>query len=114
MELEDDADVDAAVAELVRRSLDVVDVDVGNGAIRLRLALCKTDLGFAPRELRPAAVSVHVRLGEAELRRVELARGVQVAHVVPDERHHNASPGSSRNCFTVVRNCAPVAPSTAR
>src|SRR6266508_2011362 len=64
-------------------------------------------------EFRPRALSIDVRLGEAQLGRVEGSPRVEVAHLVPD-RCHKASPGSSRKAFTSRRNSAPVAPSTAR
>src|SRR5918912_2093005 len=114
VQLEDDADVDAAVAKVVRDALDVVDVDVRDRSVGLRLPFRESDLRPAALELRPASVVIHVGLGEAELVRVEVARRDEVADVVPDERRHSASPGSSTNSLTVVRNCAPVAPSTAR
>src|SRR5437763_16701055 len=65
--------------------------------------------------MRPALAEVDRRLLEAEGLAIETPRRVEVADVVPDLRgHQSARPGSSRNVFTVLRNSAPVAPSTAR
>src|SRR5262249_51279269 len=108
-----DADLDALVAELICRGLDVRDVDVRDAAVLLRLPLGEPDLHRAALELRPPVVGIEERLREAELVPVERAAPVEVPHVVPDG-HYRARPGSSRNCFTVARNSAPVAPSTAR
>src|SRR5262249_54231394 len=113
VQLEDDADLDALVAELICRGLDVRDVDVRDAAVLLRLPLGEPDLHRAALELRPPVVGIEERLREAELVPVERAAPVEVPHVVPDG-HYRARPGSSRSCFTVARNSAPVAPSTAR
>jgi len=50
----------------------------------LGLAFCETDFHPAPREARPAAVRVEVRLLEAKRVAVEPAPRLQVANVVPD------------------------------
>src|SRR5918992_164963 len=115
VQLQDDADLDALVAEPLRLRLQVLDVDVRDAAL-LRLALRERDLHPAALEARPAAVGVEVRLGEGEHVAVERAAPVEVANVVPDDRAraHSASPGSSRNAFTVPRNSDATAPSTAR
>src|SRR5205823_401803 len=113
VQLEDDADIDSRPTQLVCDPFHVVDVDVRDAAVLLWLAFGKTDRGSVPLQRRPALFLVRRRLEKAELLDVERARRVEIAHVVPDRRH-NASPGSSRNCFTVMRNWAPVAPSTAR
>src|SRR4051794_37313013 len=53
LQLEDDADVDAAGAQAVGLRFQVLNVDMGNGAVRLRLSLCEADLHPAVAEMRP-------------------------------------------------------------
>src|SRR5918994_2857519 len=83
VELEDGADVDVLGAKPLRLRLGIVDVDRRYSPV-LRLSLCQRDLHVAPLELRPTSLVVEVRLGEAELVRVERSRGGQVAYAVPD------------------------------
>src|SRR5262249_18156938 len=118
VELHDGADVDVHAAQALGLGLQVLNVDGGDAAF-LRLAFGERDLHGTALELGPAAVGVEVRLCEAELRGVEAARVVEIAHPVPDSRRHgnrrySARPGISKKPLSVRRNRAPSAPSTAR
>src|SRR4051812_30387843 len=55
-DLDDDADLDALVAEAVRLDLHVDDVDVRDGAVRLRIADGEPELHVTATEVRPALV----------------------------------------------------------
>src|SRR5206468_9487166 len=88
-------------------------VDGGDAAVLLRVALGDRDVDPIAVQLRPARVVVDERLGEAKLLRIERAPGVEILDLVPD-LHQSISPGSSRNALTVPRNCAAVAPSRDR
>src|SRR3954454_19026872 len=115
-EVEDDAHLDALLAQLVGLDLHVRDVDHRDAALG-RLTLGERDAHRAVLELRPLVVPVDEGLLEAEHALVEIAAEVEIADEVPDARRrlaHSASAGSSTNCLTVRRKSAPWAPSTAR
>src|SRR6266566_98076 len=94
LELEDDADVDAARAQAGGLRLQVRDVDVRHGAVRLRLALREPDLHPAAPEVRPALREVDGDLLEPERLAVEPSPLVEVADVVPDGRYSGHVAGS--------------------
>ena len=83
MQLEDGAHLDVVLTEPVGLGFHVVDVDRRHAAV-LRLLLGECDLHRSALELGPAAGLVEVRLLEAELARVPLARSVEVADAVPN------------------------------
>src|SRR5262249_45238623 len=115
VELEHGSDVDALAAQPFSLRLDVVDVDRRDAGVFVGIALGERDLHFAVHQPCPAALFVEIGLREAELVGVEVARGVEVSHVVPDlNRLHSIRPGSSRKALTVRRKSAAVAPSRAR
>src|SRR5919206_4506948 len=86
VQLEDDADLDSRRPKPLRLRLHVLDVDVRDAAVLLRLALREADLHLASAELRPAALGVEVGLREAEDVAVEPAGHVSGPHVAPDSR----------------------------
>ena len=88
-DLDDDTDVHAGGAELLRFGLHVVDVDVRDDAVVLRLALGEPDLHRASLDVRPALLEVDGALLEPERLAVEASGGVEVADVVPDGRRHH-------------------------
>src|SRR5204863_9581999 len=65
LELEDDADVHAGVAQPLRLRLQIFDIDVRDGAVLLRLALGEAELHLAVLQVRPALDEVDGGLLEA-------------------------------------------------
>src|SRR6266566_30631 len=103
LQLEDDADVDAAGAQAVGLRLQVLNVDVGDGAVRLRLSLGEADLHRAVAEMRPPLGEVDRDLLEPERLAVEPSPLVEVADVVPDGRY----PGHVARSLTTGRGLGP-------
>src|SRR4029453_16552808 len=83
VDLEHCAHLDALGAKALRLGFGVVDVDRRYAGV-LGLALGKGDLHGTAFELGPPAALIQVRLGEAELARVEAASRLEVANQVPD------------------------------
>src|SRR5918992_2716568 len=83
VELEHGSDLDVRGAQALGLRLHVVDVDRRDARL-LRLTLGERDPHLAALELRPARLVVQVGLGEAELVRVEGARGGKIPDAVPD------------------------------
>src|SRR5581483_3910424 len=91
LQLDDDPDLDARLAQPVGLPLQVVDVDVRDAAVLSRLPLGEADLHPATPQARPALVEVERELLEAERLAVEATPLVEVADVVPDGRRHLVS-----------------------
>src|SRR5581483_7858569 len=84
-ELEHDPDLDAGFPQPALL-LQVLDVDVRDGALGLRLALSKPELHRSAPQVRPPLREVDRSFLEAEHVAVEASRGIEIANVVPDGR----------------------------
>src|SRR5207253_2009680 len=80
-------DVDAARAQPCGLRLEVRNVDVRDGAVRFRLALCEADVHLTVPDVRPPFREVDGDLLETERLAVEPPPLVEVADVVPDGRY---------------------------
>src|SRR5579862_8287981 len=85
-ELEHDPDLDAGFPQPARLLLQILDVDVRDGALGLRLALSEPELHRSAPQVRPPLREVDRSLLEADYVAVEAARGIEIANVVPDGR----------------------------
>src|SRR5262245_5168782 len=89
-QLEHDPDFDACVAQPLRLSLEVADVDVRDAVVR-QFALREPYLHLAATQRRPALLEVDGGLLEAEHLPVEATPLGEVANPVPDGRRHTRS-----------------------
>src|SRR3954452_4391868 len=83
-DLDDDADLDALVAQAVGLCLHVLDVDVRYDAVVARVALGEADLHRAALQVRPALLEVDGHLLELQRVAIEATGVVEALDVVPD------------------------------